>query len=140
MKVTPETLNSVMDFDHVIIVHGGDVVTDAEGIYAPFLHDGELDSDEWELLDGYSGQHGYSGPVMHNSEFIGGGMARDILATPGTYVAIIAHWTGEDESEDDVEGWAVARLIKDDDGAPCCRAQVTGNDHEPGCYNDGTRN
>lgn len=34
----------------------------------------------WQLVDGYSGQHAYSGPVMHASEQLGGGMARDLLA------------------------------------------------------------
>jgi hypothetical protein len=71
-------------------------VTDAgTDVYAPTLYDDELDSDRWELLDGYSGQYGYSGPVMHPSEFIGGGMARDILATPGTYVAVAAYYSAE---------------------------------------------
>jgi hypothetical protein len=32
---------------------------------------------------------------MHPSEFIGGGMARDILAEPGTYVAVAAYYSAE---------------------------------------------
>lgn len=50
---------------------------------------------------------------MHNSEFIGGGMAEDILAEPGYYVSLVCYWPdGEDSDEDEtyVEGWAVARL------------------------------
>jgi hypothetical protein len=48
---------------------------------------------------------------MHNSEFIGGGLERLILETPGYYVAVYCTWTPEDdadEDEDTVEGWAVA--------------------------------
>lgn len=102
------TLNDKMDFDHVIRVDSEGNVSDAHGVYAPSLYEDELDSEGWELLDGYSGQDSYSGPVMHNSEFIGGTMERDILARPGLYVAIVAHWAVEDDDEDDVEGWAVA--------------------------------
>jgi len=111
--VTTETLNDVMEFDHVIQVHPDGTVTEPD-IYAPELHDGEV-SPGWSLLNGYSGQYGYSGPIMHPSEFIGGGMARDILAEPGIYVALVAYRTPEDtddesgDSGDDVDGWAVAQ-------------------------------
>lgn len=46
--------------------------------------DHELD-DPWSLLTGFTGQHGYSGPGLHASEYIGGGLARHILDTPGLY-------------------------------------------------------
>jgi hypothetical protein len=112
MEITAENLNQIMEFDHVIVVHSDGSVTDGPaGIYAPGLYDDELDSTKWELLDGYSGQDSYSGPVMHNSEFIGGRMASDILVEPGTYVAIVAYWPEEDDDDGPyAEGWAVARL------------------------------
>lgn len=113
-------LNDVMEFDHPVRVHPDGTVTDAgEGIYAPTLCDDQLDGDAWELFTaGYSGQDRYSGPIMHDSEYIGGGLERDILAAPGVYVAIVSSYStgpdgeeaGDTDTEDYVEGWAVARL------------------------------
>lgn len=122
----PGALNDVMEFDHVIRVHEDGTVTDAPSVYAPEFYleaddDGQI-SDEseeiardgleingWSLLRGYTGQYSYSGPIMHASEFIGGKLARDILETPGYYVALVANVLTEDP-DDDVEpaGWVVA--------------------------------
>lgn len=114
IKVSARTLNDLMSFDHVIQVHADGSVTEPRGVWAPELHDGQLfqggtAGEGWELMNGYSGQYMYSGPTMHESEFIGGRMARDILATPGLYVAI------EDIPSDDSEptGWAVAHKPAD---------------------------
>jgi len=71
----------------------------------------------WELLSGFSGQYSYSGPIMHNSEFVGGGLERHILETPGYWVAVVVEshcqYTQENCSEEsgcdcDPAGWAVA--------------------------------
>lgn len=105
---TVDNLNSVMEFDHVIRVHADGTVTDEPNVHAPELYDGELGGTGWTLLNGYSGQYNYAGPIMHNSEYIGGGLARDILAQPGVYVALVNGTLSDDE--DDAEGWAVARL------------------------------
>lgn len=107
------TLNDLMEFDHVIVVHADGSVTDApDGVYAPTLYDDELDDTSWTLMNGYSGQDRYAGPIMHNSEFIGGRMEIDILATPGYYVALVSSYSedadGFDDEEGNVEGWAVA--------------------------------
>jgi hypothetical protein len=102
-------LNDMMEFDHVIEVHADGSVTDANDVYAPDLFDDELMSDDWTLLNGYSGQSGYSGPIMHNSEFIGGQLERDILAEPGYYVALVNNSLDDDEPE----GWAVAYRAKE---------------------------
>jgi hypothetical protein len=110
-------LNEIMEFDHVIEVKPNGLIVDVNGIYAPDLRNGELETsaDEWDLMDGYSGQSGYSGPIMHNSEFIGGGMERKIRETPGIYVALVCDWDpdedmGQSEDDDTAEGWAVARM------------------------------
>lgn len=128
--VTVDNLNEVMDFYHVIRVAADGTVTDSPE--SPYLDEAvrsvlvdpeawhwedEINLPEgWSLMDGYSGQYGYSGPVMHVSEYIGGGMARDILATPGDYVALPVEsdcgYTQENCSEDsgcDCEpaGWVV---------------------------------
>ncbi len=104
-------LSDLMEFDHVIEVHSDGTVTDGPSwLYAPNLHDERLDSPSWSLMNGYSGQYLYSGPIMNNAEFIGGKMAEAILATPGYYVAIVASWEPEDgTTEALIEGWAVAR-------------------------------
>lgn len=130
--VTEENLNSVMEFDHVIRVNADGTVTDrVEG--APYFDEAlrcylvNADTWEWEeeinlpegwtLMGGYSAQDRYSGPIMHVSEYIGGRMARDILETPGDYVALAMEsdcgYTQEHCSEEtgcDCEpaGWAVA--------------------------------
>jgi hypothetical protein len=129
MNVTAETLNSVMEFGHLIQVHDDGTVTEPwllitpETVYQQLDSDGQCIDNEvqnlpdgWSLMNGYSGQYGYSGPVMHTSESIGGRMADDILSTPGFYVAVVVDglpaYTGP-ECDDDLEtpniGWAVAR-------------------------------
>ena len=102
-------LNDRMEFDHVIEVLEDGSVIDRPDVWAPELYDGELSArqgDTWSLLNGWSGQDRYPGPIMHQSEFIGGGMARWILETPGVYVALVDY--PDDDSEP--EGWAVATL------------------------------
>lgn len=97
-------LSNVMEFDHVIEVLPGWRVTSRHDLHAPSLYDDDLDTPGWTLMDGYSGQYGYSGPLMHQSEFIGGGMARDILDTPGVYVALVSYPSDDSEPTE----WAVA--------------------------------
>jgi hypothetical protein len=109
-NLTPENLNTFMEFDHVIKVNEDSTVEYAPMVQYPTLTDDELDSDRWTLLNGYSGQFRYSGPVMHNSEYIGGRLAEDILEQPGYYVAIPAYWTEVPDGDilPDIEGWAIA--------------------------------
>jgi hypothetical protein len=101
-------LNNIMQFDHVVRVWPDDRVTDAmSGAWPPEIidDDGALSQrpgDDWALLSGFSGQYGYSGPMMHSSEYIGGGMERHILSTPGEYVALCYY------DDDDSGQWAVA--------------------------------
>jgi len=102
-------LNTAMDFDHVVMVKSDGTVTD-DVPNAPLPPEMDNDGAEntpyasWELMSGYTGQYGYNGPMMHQSEYIGGRMARDILATPGYYVAVYTP---------DGESWAVARIVFD---------------------------
>lgn len=103
--ISMSTLNDVMEIDHVIQVHEDGTITDAPAdVWAPSLNDGEVDDDRWTLMKGYSGQYGYSGPIMHNSEYIGGRMEQDIRETPGFYVALVNTYLDDDV----LEGWAVA--------------------------------
>lgn len=93
-----------------------DVVADldAHGAYVTGADDAaaaDLAAQGWEPMRGYTGQHG-QGPAswfMHAAEFIGGALARDILAVPGTYAAVaIIPVTPDDETVDSTE-WTVIR-------------------------------
>lgn len=68
-----------VDFDHVFRVTDTDVV-DVPGQYAPDVTndpDGDVEVGRgWQCLTGMTGQYGYSGAVMHPSEYIGEGIAR----------------------------------------------------------------
>lgn len=111
----PRELNEVMEFDCPIRVHGNGRVTFLPGDapFEPSLYlyaDGqeEMDAVPWEPLTGFTGQYGYSGPVMHPSETISGGLARYILDTPGLYVAVVVNALDDDgEQADEPAGWAV---------------------------------
>lgn len=139
-------LSDLMEFDSPIQVHADGRVTDGPaGIYAPSLYDDELDTSgpvgngwgSWELLDGYSGQQSYGGPVMHPSEFIGGGMARDILDQPGVYVAVVANYSAEFTHEACGAGSVQCRhcgAAIAPDGAGGWIAETTG----AGCGDEGT--
>ena len=120
-NVTPDTLNEAMDFDSVIYSHGDGTISDVSpyaSLYGPEVstweqEDGTWDGVDvvgpWELLSGLSGQYGYSGPHMHASEYIGGGLARHILETAGFYVVTVVTPMPLDECEDvDSDVWAVA--------------------------------
>jgi hypothetical protein len=109
---THEELQQAMEFDHVIEVHADGSISDAPSdLYAPDMYDDSV-SQPWTLMGGYSGQQSYAGPTMHASEYIGGRLADDILATPGYYVAIISciNSDDDDEGDEDIAGWAIARL------------------------------
>lgn len=120
-----KTLSDLMDFDHIIRVTDAGTVVDARSVFAYFeLNVAKDGTDEfsipngWELLKGFTGQYGYNGPVMHPSEFIGGGLERHILENPGYYVALVvtANCEYDGSTDCDVEqgcdcepaGWAVA--------------------------------
>jgi len=127
-KATSDTLNSLTELDVPFVVHPDGTVTDApRSLYAPEVlgFDGHADiPDGWEALTGYSGQHGTGpgDPELHNSEYLGGGLARDVLATPGTYVCCPIFWPVADDDDDEdaseeeredggiLEGWVVLRL------------------------------
>lgn len=125
--VTRDNLNDVMEFDHVIRVHDDGTVTHEPGVYAPAVwfysaSDAETNNPSidhgtgtrWELLNGYSGQDRNAGPIMHDDEYIGGGMADDLLSKPGVYVAVEIRDldADRDAGDDDSVGWAVAKLIE----------------------------
>lgn len=106
-------LNSVMEFGTVIRIDGNTLTTDLS-VYAPEVtqecdasgsHTGEpkIEGEGWEFLTGFSGQYGYGGPHMHQSEYIGGGLARYILDTPGEYAAVMPYLWSDDVAAEDAE-------------------------------------
>jgi hypothetical protein len=124
------SLNDMMQIDHVVRVHSDGTVTDATGVYAPELtmdsaddyqilaeheqdYAAQAERQGWDLMRGYTGQYGYRGVIMHPSEYIGGGLERDILARPGLYVAITVEMLpagdGDESESPEPAGWAVAR-------------------------------
>lgn len=114
-KTNQKSLNDIMGFDHVVIINKDGSVSDGpNSICVPELWEDDLSSDEWELLSGFSGQDRYNGPIMHDSEYIGGGLEDYIIEKPGIYVAIVSNYFGEDDVDDaetEISGWAVARYI-----------------------------
>ncbi|MGO1566437.1 MAG: hypothetical protein ACTHXC_00305 [Brachybacterium sp.] len=111
-QCTPKALDSIMEFDHVIRVNEDGSVHDDLELFAPDLHDieggaWEISAREpWRLVHGKSNQQGYSGPLMHASEYIGERWAREILSEPGYYVAVVAYPIDDGEPE----SWALAHL------------------------------
>jgi hypothetical protein len=118
-------VNDFMEFNRVVRVSSEGEMTHENGVYGPDEVWVELDSDGqmvsldpsdiniegsgWSLLNGFSGQHGYPGPIMHPSEGLGGGLERHIRSHPGVYVVVevLGMPPGGDGGWDPV-GWAVA--------------------------------
>ena len=120
-------LNDQMD--HVIRVKPDKTVEDAVNEYAPEVYvetddDGQIlpeheaamvvyvESQGWEVMNGYSAQYGYRGPIMHQSEYVCGWLEDDILDTPGLYVVVSVETDDSDESA----GWLILRKREDSDG------------------------
>lgn len=115
-------LNTIMEFDHVVRVDGDGNVSDVDvPFFAPEVvvetdadgsilgeHEAEMlrsiRAQGWDLLTGFTGQYSYNGPIMHSSEYIGGGLEKHILANPGYYVTVVVAVDLDDPSP----GWAVA--------------------------------
>lgn len=114
-------LNEQMEFGLVVASHGnGTVVRDQteyanEVVYLNLDADGQLLNDDlidvlpgWSALSGFTGQYSYNGPVMHASEYIGGGLERHIRENAGFYVAVLVDGIPEDENgENPSIGWAI---------------------------------
>lgn len=71
---------------------------------------------DWEAVNGYSGQYGYSGPVMHPSEVMDGSkMEEYVRENPGTYALVVpanvdAYDSDDPDAEVDVDGWVLLKL------------------------------
>lgn len=137
----PDDLNARMDFDRVVEVLPGGIIRDRHDIHAPDVEgtgkitgtDADLSGLDsyatgeavpmWTALTGYSGQDRYAGPCMHRSEYIGGGLARDIIAEPGIYTVVVVRFP---DDCDLCEGSGKDRNSADD----CARCDGSGIDPE----------
>lgn len=106
-----QSLNDMMSEASVIrVMPDGEIIYDRT-VYAPDVYvttddDGQIMDDDdkamidmvksagWEMLNGFSGQYLYAGPIMHPSEYIGGGMEEHIRTNPGYYASVIVTTLG----------------------------------------------
>jgi hypothetical protein len=119
------TLEDLMVFGHIVQSDGNGNVEDTDDAeYGPEVLYVELDDDgqmseeprpseigygDWVLLSGFTGQYGYHGAVMHDSEYVGGNLERHIRDTAGLFVAVLVDGElSEDSGESVPVGWAVA--------------------------------
>ena len=80
------------------------------GVYAPDVDGDDLHVPGWSTVtDGCSGQDGYSGPVMHSSEFIGEGLSDYVREVPGVYVVCVAWFANDSDDGVDADGWLILR-------------------------------
>lgn len=102
------SLNETMQFDHVVRVNEHGRVSEPRDVRGPegaYVHtegaEPELEQRPgggWSMLSSWTRQYSYNGPVMHNSEFIGGGLEEHIRQTPGYYVALYVSHVGTGET------------------------------------------
>lgn len=109
-----KSLNEIIGLDclPVLITRDGEIVENITAENPPeygsfgadFLDAVDAGVDGWKSVSGFSGQHDYDGALMHPSEFIGGGLEKHILETPGYYaVEVVA-----DEEDEDIDaGWVL---------------------------------
>lgn len=121
-RVTVDTLTYAVEFECPFTVTADGMVADPPaGVWAPdvYWYDGDPDAelepgyaDEWRFYSrGYTGQYGYAGPVLHPSEQLAGGLARDMLEDPGVYVVCAV---SDPEDPDALIGWCVLRWRGDE--------------------------
>lgn len=120
-----QTLNDLMQIDHVIRVNADGSIDEPTGVYAPELSigcddDGQISEEDdqdmidyaqqvgWTLLTGWTGQEGYRGPLMHASEYVGGALEQHIRDTPGLWVATAIYTDDDSNGDNDLAGWVLA--------------------------------
>lgn len=122
-----KSLSDLMEFEHVIEVREDGSIAEPSGMYAPEITlEGDAEgqvSDEaeaamiayverqgWSLLRGFTGQYmAGDSPIMHPSEFIGGGLERHIRENPGYYVSVVIDVQPDaEDAESEMCGWGVA--------------------------------
>jgi len=139
---THADLSAIADFDHPFTVSDDGTLSDAHDVYAPEVYHSDTDDIEidgiagrtgkvWEALHGYTGQYSYNGAVMHASEFLGGALADDILATPGTYVVTVVNAQCVCEPHDTHMSWFGTALYCETEQNAYCNFECTCDSDEP---------
>lgn len=132
LRMNPKGLDNLVDFDIPFEIRDGQFVgrvsdrfRGPDEVFFDSDKQGQANdldlcgNTDWEPLTGYSGQYGYRGACMHSSEFIGGGLARDILNNDGTYCLVAVYsWDTESVPSENGYGaepdsWAVLKYKGD---------------------------
>lgn len=113
MQATPDNLNSLVEFDTAFIVTP-EGIEGAHEVYVPNVYNDDvsdiyIESSLWETLTGYTGQYSYNGAVLHSSEYLGGGLARDILEDVGGIYAVTV--VEDMDDPDNPAGWCVLKYV-----------------------------
>lgn len=114
----PSEVNEILEFDHVVRVDADgemqDTLLTTTPIYAPEVYiDGDItpvveSQQDWALVRGKSNQQGYSGPIMHPSEFISDTWGKEILSEPGYYC--VTEVRDLSSNGEEPVGWVLAFL------------------------------
>lgn len=128
-----KTLNEIMELGTVVEIDPKGEPIVRRDLHAPEVYQGLDNSGSvtgepdvgsgWTLLAGFSGQDRYRGPLMHSSEYVGGGLERHIRENPGLYAAVMVSYLGPEE-EYEPDSWVTAYrpLGHDDDRHTGCDA------------------
>lgn len=118
MTTLGERINAI-EFDHPFTLRPDGAITDAPGVWAPSVYhddaaDIHIDGAGWRALTGMTGQDRYHGAVMHQSEYIGKGIADHLqeLANdePQTFVVVAVECDPSDDDPDpEPAGWAILK-------------------------------
>jgi hypothetical protein len=158
-NVTPDELDGAVEFDSPFRINADGTLTSwLHDVWAPDVthvewtgedpapreraergEDVAIDDGGWQVWSiGYSGQDRYRGGVMHSSEYLGGRMASDLLADPGTYVICSVEVDDEETGERDETpaGWVILKRTEEhpgmpDDCAACAAAEPMVHTYEP---------
>lgn len=99
----------------------GENVHESPELHSPSVYIHELDENDsmsepyidgtgWEFVTGHSGQHGYTGAVMHPSENISSGMMKALHEKHGDNATYVVTEVINEDDMDDLVGWTV--LVK----------------------------
>lgn len=96
---------------HIVNPDGSFIVDDTdysapETLYAVDSNTLEGSLSNWNILSGYSNQHGYDGPIMHESEIPGESMLEKIMEKAGQPISLAIVTVCDYESSEPI-GWAI---------------------------------
>lgn len=117
-------LDTQLPIDELLGVDMGGIEVTEDGIHrsddSPLDQGSIGDADEyvatmtkgyngWKAVSGFSGQHGYSGPLMHTSEVLEGGPEDYIRSHPGKYAVVSVCEEDEEFGDTDPVGWMLLK-------------------------------